>query len=76
MQNDATPESAPSVVVVDGYVSAEECHAKALDCMIKADMLDDSRQKAAMLQYAEWWRRLAEYHRKTAEENRTTKQSE
>ena len=76
MQKDATPESAPSVVVVDGYVSAEECHAKALDCMIKADMLDDSRQKAAMLQYAEWWRRLAEYHRKTAEENETMHRSE
>ena len=76
MQNDATPESAPSVVVVDSYVSAEECHAKALDCMIKADMLDDSRQKAAMLQYAEWWRRLAEYHRKTAEENETMHRSE
>ena len=32
-------------VVVDPYVTAEECHVKALDCMIKADMLDDPRQR-------------------------------
>jgi hypothetical protein len=57
-------------VVVDPYVTAEECHVKALDCMIKADMLDDPRQKAAMLQYAEWWRRLAEYRITTAEKTR------
>ena len=42
-------------------LTAEQCRAKALDCMIHAETLDDPRLKAAMLQYAEWWRRLAEY---------------
>ena len=73
--DDTAPESCPAVVV-DPYLTAEECHVKALDCMIKADMLDDSRQKAAMLQYAEWWRRLAEYRIKTAEKNETTYETE
>jgi len=45
---------------LDAYVSAEECRAKALDCMIKAETLDDPCLKHAMLTYAEWWTRLAD----------------
>jgi hypothetical protein len=48
-------------VAVDPYLSAEACREKAIDCLIQADTLDDPRQKAAMLRYAEWWDRLAEY---------------
>ena len=42
-------------------LSPENCRAKALDCQSRADTLEDTRQKAAMLQYVEWWNRLAEY---------------
>jgi hypothetical protein len=48
-------------VAVDAYLTPEACRDKALDCMIQAEALDDPKQRAAMLQYAEWWRRLAEY---------------
>jgi hypothetical protein len=48
-------------VTVDAYLTPEDCRTKALDCLIRADTLDDPKQKAAMLQYAEWWNRLAEY---------------
>jgi len=46
--------------VVDS-LSEDDCRAKALDCLIKAEASDDPRQKAAMLRYAEWWNRLADY---------------
>jgi hypothetical protein len=52
--------------VVDPFLTPEACRAKALDCMIQAETLDDPRQKAAMLQYAEWWRRLADYRSRPA----------
>ena len=51
--------------VVDS-LSAADCRAKAIDCLIKAETLDDVRQKAAMLQYAEWWNRLADYRAKSS----------
>jgi hypothetical protein len=54
------PISPEQLTVVDSYLSPEDCRAKALDCLIKADALDDPREKAAMIQYAEWWNRLAE----------------
>lgn len=47
-------------VAVDAYLTADACRTKALDCLIQADTLDDPKQKAAMLRYAEWWNRLAE----------------
>ena len=46
--------------VVDAHVSPDECRDKALDCLITADTLYDSRERAAMLRYAEWWVRLAD----------------
>jgi hypothetical protein len=46
---------------VDPYLSPEACREKALDCLIRADTLEDPRQKAAMLKYADWWMQLAEY---------------
>ena len=46
---------------VDSRISPDECRARALDCMIKAETLEDSQQKAAMFRYAEWWNRLADY---------------
>jgi len=48
-------------VAVDAYLTADACRSKALDCLIQADTLDDPKQKGAMLRYAEWWNRLAEY---------------
>jgi hypothetical protein len=54
-------------VAVDAYLTPEACRTKALDCLIRADALDDAQQKAAMLQYAEWWRRLAEYRSQVAD---------
>jgi hypothetical protein len=54
----------PGGVAVDAYLTPVACRAKALDCSIRADATDDSAQKAAMLRYAEWWNRLAEYHDK------------
>jgi hypothetical protein len=48
---------------VVNYLSAEECRAKAIDCVTKAETLKPL-QKAAMLRYAEWWDRLAEYRAK------------
>jgi hypothetical protein len=53
-------------VAVDAYLTPEACQTKALDCLIRADTLDDPRQKAAMLRYAEWWNRLAEYRGRVA----------
>jgi hypothetical protein len=44
-------------------LSAEDCRAKAIDCAMKAETLEP-RQKTAMLRYAEWWNRLAEYRAK------------
>jgi hypothetical protein len=61
-QSEALPFSEWETV---NSMSADDCRAKALACMTKADALDDARQKAAMLKYAEWWNRLAEYHAKT-----------
>src|SRR5262249_41654783 len=50
-------------------MSAEGCRAKALDCLLKADTLDDPRQRDAMRRYAEWWDRLAEYHDRDTRKN-------
>jgi len=50
-------------------MSAEDCRAKALDCLLKADTLDDPRQRDAMRRYAEWWDRLAEYHDRDTRKN-------
>jgi hypothetical protein len=52
--------SESQVTTVDAYLSPEACRAKALECQIKADMLDDPREKALMLHYVELWTRLAE----------------
>ena len=60
-----TPSELGVSFVVDAYLSAEVCRAKAVDCAIRADALDDPRQKAAMLKYAEWWRQLADYRAKS-----------
>jgi len=57
---------AREAIAVDAYLSPEACRMKALDCMIKADALDDPVQRAAMLQYAEWWDRLAQYRERVA----------
>jgi len=44
--------------------------------LIRADALEDAKQKAAMLQYAEWWTRLAEYRSRVAgTENSEPKES-
>jgi hypothetical protein len=51
--------SESELTVVDPYLSPEACRAKALDCLTKADALDDPREKGLMLHYAEWWTRLA-----------------
>jgi len=57
------------VTTIDAYLSPQACRAKAFDCRIKADMLDDPREKALMLQYAEWWTRLAELARNHKDQN-------
>jgi hypothetical protein len=54
-------ENEGSPLGLDPYLTAEACRAKALDCARRADALDDPAQKAAMLQYSEWWTRLAAY---------------
>jgi hypothetical protein len=41
--------------------SPEACREKARECVLRAETLADPKQKAAMLVYAEWWARLAEY---------------
>jgi hypothetical protein len=53
-------------VAVDAYLTPEACRTKALDCLTRADALDDPQQKAAMVRYAEWWNRLAEYRSRAA----------
>jgi len=40
--------------------SPEACRRKAQECIERSEKLTDPKQKAAMLQYAEWWTRLAE----------------
>ncbi len=40
--------------------SPEACRRKAQECVERSEKLTDPKQKAAMLQYAEWWTRLAE----------------
>jgi hypothetical protein len=37
--------SESELTVVDPYLSPEACRAKALDCLTKADALDDPREK-------------------------------
>jgi len=39
--------------------SPEACRRKAQECIERSEKLTDPKQKAAMLQYAEWWARLA-----------------
>jgi hypothetical protein len=51
---------------VDPDLSSEVCRTKALDCMIQAEILDDPTDRAAMLQDAEWWNRLAEHRERFA----------
>jgi hypothetical protein len=57
------------LTVVDPYLSPEACRAKALDCLTKADALDDPREKGLMLHYAEWWTRLAVLTLKRKDQN-------
>jgi len=40
--------------------SPEACRRKAQECVERSEKLTDPKQKTAMLQYAEWWTRLAE----------------
>ncbi len=61
--------SESQVTAVDAYLSPEACRAKALECRIKADMLDDPREKALMLHYVEWWTRLAELAQNNKDQN-------
>jgi hypothetical protein len=61
--------SESEVTVVDPYLSPEDCRAKALDCLIKADALDHPREKSLMLHYAEWWTRLAVLALKRKDQN-------
>ncbi len=37
--------------------------------VIKADMLDNPREKALMLHYVEWWTRLAELAQNNKDQN-------
>jgi len=67
--NDYRPASESKATVVDSYLSPEACRAKALECRIKADMLDDPREKALMLHYVEWWTRLAELAQNNKDQN-------
>jgi len=46
---------------LDFQQTPEACKQKARDCLAVADTMTDSKQKAAMLQYAEWWMRLSEH---------------
>ncbi len=61
--------SESELTVVDPYLSPEACRAKALECRIKADMLDNPREKALMLHYVEWWTRLAELAQNNKDQN-------
>ena len=56
---------------MDADLSPEICREEAIDCLIRADTLEDPKQKAAMLQYAEWWTRLAEYSRQATANGRS-----
>jgi hypothetical protein len=61
--------SEAELTVVDPYLSPEACRAKALDCLIKADALDNPREKALRIHYAEWWTRLAVLTLKRKDQN-------
>jgi len=41
--------------------SPEICRQKSRECLALAEMQTEPKQKAAMLQYADWWSSLAEY---------------
>jgi hypothetical protein len=60
MSKDPSSISSGQATIVDAHVSPNECRDKALDCLITTYTLDDARERAAMLRYAEWWVRLAE----------------
>ena len=70
--NDRSDSSEQAMFVVDSYLSPDDCRAKALDCLIKADASDDPQDRIAMLKYAEWWNRLAEFAQKLQENNCTS----
>jgi hypothetical protein len=65
--------SESQATVVDAYLSTEACRAKALDCLFKADALDDPQEKALMLRYAQWWTRLAELAQKREDQHNLTR---
>jgi len=43
--------------------SAEAYEKKATECIVIAETIESPKEKAAMLQIALWWKRLAEYAR-------------
>jgi hypothetical protein len=43
--------------------SAKEYENKAIECIAVAETIGNPKQKAAMLQLALWWRRLARFTR-------------
>jgi hypothetical protein len=45
-------------------LSPEVCRQKAEECLALAEKANDPKHKAAMLRFAEWWARLAEYARR------------
>jgi hypothetical protein len=42
-------------------VDSNTCKQKAKECLELADQFTDPRQKRAMMQFAEWWLRLADF---------------
>jgi hypothetical protein len=48
-------------------ISAELCRRKAAECRAVAEHIADPKHKSAMLHYARWWMRLAEYVDKTGD---------
>jgi putative IMPACT (imprinted ancient) family translation regulator len=43
--------------------SAKAYENKAIECVAVAETIENPKQKAAMLQVASWWRRLAKFRR-------------
>ena len=50
----------------DGAMASESAKAyenKAIECIAVAETIESPKEKAAMLQLASWWRRLAKFTR-------------
>jgi hypothetical protein len=43
--------------------SAKAYENKAIECIAVAETIESPKEKAAMLQLASWWRRLAKFRR-------------